>query len=264
MYDMKTLGENIRHIRKIRGLTQENLARKAGLSTMSIRRYENGERVLTEKVLVNIANALDVSSSYLFGWENVISQLRAVGLSVDDVVDEMNISKEHLSQIINSNDVRSVSAMMKVICVATALINEVKGQVANDYMTELIKSTVSSGKVSVHKMTEVEQYRAGFLQFHSDEDRIAYFYRLLNEDGKLAAGVCFFKYLDKDTYGKVADYVMSLCENPLYQRTDIPQSAQMPKEGAEPAPQPPAEVEEGKDTGPDQEAPETTENKESG
>ena len=60
MIDMKVLGENIRHIRKVKGLTQEELAQKAGLSTMSIRRYENGERIISEKVLYKISKALDV------------------------------------------------------------------------------------------------------------------------------------------------------------------------------------------------------------
>lgn len=88
------------------------------------------------------------------------------------------------------------------------------------------------------KMTDAEQYRAGFLQFHSDEDRIAYFYRLLNEDGKLAAGVCFFKHLDKDAWGEVADYVLSLSENTLYQRTESPQSPPSPQEGKDTTPPP--------------------------
>lgn len=66
---MKALGENMRHIRKIKGLTQEELAKKAGLSTMSIRRYENGERIITEKALYRIANALEVQM-YDFSSEN--------------------------------------------------------------------------------------------------------------------------------------------------------------------------------------------------
>ena len=59
MFDMKMLGANIRKVRKFRGLTQEELARKAKLSTMSIRRYESGERMVTEKVMYQIARALD-------------------------------------------------------------------------------------------------------------------------------------------------------------------------------------------------------------
>lgn len=60
MVDMKRLGENIRQMRKIKGLTQEELAKKSSLSTMSIRRYESGKRTITEKALDRIASALDV------------------------------------------------------------------------------------------------------------------------------------------------------------------------------------------------------------
>ena len=59
MVDMKLLGENIRHVRKIKGLTQEELAKKAGMSTMSIRRYENGERIIKLGALKRIAAALN-------------------------------------------------------------------------------------------------------------------------------------------------------------------------------------------------------------
>ena len=65
MFDMKMLGENIRHIRKIKSMTQEELAQKAGMSTMSIRRYENGERIITEETLNAIANALG-TQTYIF------------------------------------------------------------------------------------------------------------------------------------------------------------------------------------------------------
>lgn len=65
MFDMKALGENIRRVRKVKGLTQEELAEKADLSTMSIRRYEKGERIITESVMDAIAKALDVES-YIF------------------------------------------------------------------------------------------------------------------------------------------------------------------------------------------------------
>lgn len=66
MFDMKMLGTNIRKVRKFRGLTQEELARKAKLSTMSIRRYESGERIVTEKVMYQIAKALDAEMYEFF------------------------------------------------------------------------------------------------------------------------------------------------------------------------------------------------------
>ena len=58
--DMKIVGENIRQHRKIKGLTQEELAKAASLSTMSIRRYESGERIAPQKALIAIAKALGV------------------------------------------------------------------------------------------------------------------------------------------------------------------------------------------------------------
>lgn len=50
----------MRQLRKIKGLTQEELAKKAGLSTMSIRRYESGQRIITAETLHRIADALGV------------------------------------------------------------------------------------------------------------------------------------------------------------------------------------------------------------
>ena len=43
--DMKIIGEQIRQHRKVKGLTQEELAKASDLSTMSIRRYESGVRL---------------------------------------------------------------------------------------------------------------------------------------------------------------------------------------------------------------------------
>lgn len=58
--DMKVIGEQIRQYRKMKGLTQEQLAKESGLSTMSIRRYESGERIAQEDRLIKIAKALDI------------------------------------------------------------------------------------------------------------------------------------------------------------------------------------------------------------
>ena len=45
---MTTTGELIKKYRKQAGLTQEQLAKKIGVSLMSVRRYESNERVVTE------------------------------------------------------------------------------------------------------------------------------------------------------------------------------------------------------------------------
>lgn len=62
---MSLIGEKIRDRRKWRDLTQQQLADAAGISVMSIRRYESGEREPTEKVVEVIAKALKVHPAEL-------------------------------------------------------------------------------------------------------------------------------------------------------------------------------------------------------
>lgn len=89
------------------------------------------------------------------------------------------------------------------------------------------------------KLSTEEAYRLGILNlaFNSEEDRIAYFYSLLNTDGKLAASKYFYQNLDKDRIGAVADYVEKLSEIPQYQRLTTPQSTPAPQEGTDTTPE---------------------------
>lgn len=59
------LGEKIRKLRQLRGLTQKELAKRAGLSELSIVLYEKGDRRPRVDVIAKIAKALDVSVEYL-------------------------------------------------------------------------------------------------------------------------------------------------------------------------------------------------------
>lgn len=52
------LGRLIRDSRKMAGMTQEALAKAADVSTMSIRRYENGERKPTAEIMLRIMDAI--------------------------------------------------------------------------------------------------------------------------------------------------------------------------------------------------------------
>lgn len=89
----------------------------------------------------------------------------------------------------------------------------------------------------LQKMSDAEVYRAGILKFNSEEDRIAYFYKKLSDEGKLVAGGYFFRNLDKDAWSKVADYVMNLSENPLYQKESETPPKSPPLEDDDPTPE---------------------------
>lgn len=63
-------GKRIRERRKELGLSQEELAKMVGYAhKASISKIENGDRDFPIDQIVPIAKALDVSPSYIMGWE---------------------------------------------------------------------------------------------------------------------------------------------------------------------------------------------------
>lgn len=118
---MKIIGERIRKHRKIKGFTQEQLAEKSDLSTMSIRRYESGERVPPQDTLLKIAKALDIHLRDLLDssiWEDFdkkhsdeikntvkylefIDFLKSSGYSYD-----YQVTKWHYGEVIDEPDIR--------------------------------------------------------------------------------------------------------------------------------------------------------------
>lgn len=74
--EMVEIGRRIRHYRKVAGLTQEELAQKVEMSTMSIRRYESGERVASRPTIRVIAAALEVAPHLLMRQGQVTAAQR--------------------------------------------------------------------------------------------------------------------------------------------------------------------------------------------
>ena len=122
--DLQVVGKKIRQQRKIKGLTQEELASAVSLSTMTIRRYESGERMITEDTIKLLAGALGVLPAYLQGWDDAMSALQAVGLSMKDIADEMGIPVDMILKIVNDKDAYSAEATDKLIRVASFLVKE--------------------------------------------------------------------------------------------------------------------------------------------
>jgi transcriptional regulator with XRE-family HTH domain len=68
---LRLVGEQIRIIRKARGLTQEVLAEKSGLSFSYISDVERGERNISLESLEKIILALDVMPSEIFNFKDI-------------------------------------------------------------------------------------------------------------------------------------------------------------------------------------------------
>ena len=61
---MESVGCKIKAVRKAKGLTQDQLAQKSGVATMTIRRYETGKRQPHLEQLQKIADALEIPIAF--------------------------------------------------------------------------------------------------------------------------------------------------------------------------------------------------------
>lgn len=65
-----SVSDNIQRLRKERKLTQANLAKKANISEISIRKYESGDRAPKLETIRKIALALEVSVGDILPFED--------------------------------------------------------------------------------------------------------------------------------------------------------------------------------------------------
>jgi len=63
---IRSIARRVAELRAERGLTQTTLAERIGVASQSIHRIEQGEQNLTIRMMVRLANALDVHVLDLF------------------------------------------------------------------------------------------------------------------------------------------------------------------------------------------------------
>lgn len=73
---MATFPERLKHLRKLRNLTQEELAKKVSVNKQTISRYELGKRRPDFDTLEKLCDIFNVSSDYMLG--NVDTTMRIV------------------------------------------------------------------------------------------------------------------------------------------------------------------------------------------
>lgn len=68
---LRLVGEQIRMIRKAKGLTQENVAERCGIRVTRISDIERGQTNASLKTLEKIINALNISPGELFNFQKL-------------------------------------------------------------------------------------------------------------------------------------------------------------------------------------------------
>jgi transcriptional regulator with XRE-family HTH domain len=70
----ETLQERLVRLRKIRGLTQQELSDATGISRRAVAHYETAGRDMPPDIAIHVANALNVTVDELFGHKPVPKQ----------------------------------------------------------------------------------------------------------------------------------------------------------------------------------------------
>jgi transcriptional regulator with XRE-family HTH domain len=71
-YKLIAIGNNIREIRKTKGITQEELAEALDLSVMTVSRIENGNTAINVLVLIQLTKILDTCIDQILNLDTTI------------------------------------------------------------------------------------------------------------------------------------------------------------------------------------------------
>jgi transcriptional regulator with XRE-family HTH domain len=96
----KTIGDRIAYYRKLKGLTQKELAENIGIDRILISDYERGKIRLYDEMLGRFAIALDVSSDTLLGIERDNIEDKKLSLRVMKRVMEIDKLPEQKKKVI--------------------------------------------------------------------------------------------------------------------------------------------------------------------
>lgn len=94
---LKDMGRRIMNRRKELGLTQEQLAAKADLTTQTISTAERGIKALRPENMVKICNALHMTADYLLMGQMPVDRLRQLPISTSQLTSQQ---ETHLTAIV--------------------------------------------------------------------------------------------------------------------------------------------------------------------
>lgn len=99
-----TVGENIRKLRKEKGLTQKQLGTLSGINEVQIRRYELGGKNSNPKIetLKKIASALDVSVSDLYTFNEFQTELSTLMETQRKAEEDFRDNLMQISKMLNT------------------------------------------------------------------------------------------------------------------------------------------------------------------
>jgi transcriptional regulator with XRE-family HTH domain len=151
----ESLGQRIARLRRNKGLTQEELGDKVGVSSQAVSKWETDSSVPDVMLLVKIANLLDISVDELLGNDRIKEKPQIV-----PVAERRPIDKMILKIIIDSDEGDKVRvnlpiSLIRIMIEGGAKMPEINGkEVLKNINWENIFSLIEQGAIG--KLVEIE------------------------------------------------------------------------------------------------------------
>ena len=154
-YEKKLIGQNIKQLRKKKGLLQEDLANLVGLKVGTISKYEQGDRTPGINQMIAIAEALDCSVNDFLPTEDGFYRAVVDGFyehGLDVYIDWLKLSKfECESCKIKKDSGEEISSYLLKIDNQTYPVSETELSRIMDFQKEQFKLIVKQIKESSTK-----------------------------------------------------------------------------------------------------------------
>lgn len=98
--DTKIIGKKIRELRKKKKLTQEDLGEASGLDYTSIGAAERGERNLSVRSLLRVAEALEADAGYFIPASKKLNTKTEKGEKIKKIIDTLEILNEEQVELV--------------------------------------------------------------------------------------------------------------------------------------------------------------------
>ena len=124
------INENIKHFRKTRGMSQEEMAVKLNVVRQTVSKWEKGLSVPDADVLIEMANLLDVSVSQLLGIEESIHSNGNLAEELAELNEQLARKKQKEKLLYQANQKRGLILFVTFLSMMiTGLVSSVAGDV---------------------------------------------------------------------------------------------------------------------------------------
>lgn len=119
--DQVKIGKFISELRREKGLTQEQLAEKLGVTQKSVSRWETGKNMPDLSLLLPLSLELDISVSDLLEGEKISVEIKNVDEAINQIINYSVGLKRH--QIFNSKDVDFITGAIVVLIIILLIVS---------------------------------------------------------------------------------------------------------------------------------------------